>query len=240
MHDAQPRRRRVFYPTSDGKPMAETDRHRDLAVYVIEALKSHFADRPDVYVSGNNFVFYREGDPSARVSPDAYVVMGVPMRQRDSYMAWKEDGHLPDVIFEFTSRKTRKEDTDTKRPLYETVLKVPEYFLFDPTGDYLKPRFQGYRLQQGQYVPLEVVNGRLHSERLGLDLVQEGERLRLYDPATGECLLNPLELAEARRAEAKGRRAEADARAAAEAENARLRAELEALRRQMDERKGRD
>ena len=28
----------------------------------------------------------------------------------------------------------------TKRPLYERTLRVPEYFLFDPTGDYLRPR----------------------------------------------------------------------------------------------------
>ena len=154
------------------------------------------------------------------------MVLGVPMRQRDSYMAWKEGGKLPDVVFEFTSRKTRKEDTDTKRPLYESVLRVPEYFLFDPTGDYLKPRFQGFRLVDGRYVTLEVVDGRLSSEGLGLDLVQEGERLRLYDPRTGEWLLGPMELAEARRA--------------AESENARLRAELDALRRQVQERKERD
>src|SRR5689334_2214235 len=115
----RPAAREVVYPTSDGEPMAETDRHRDLTVYVIEALKAHFTARPDVYVSGDNFIFYQEGDPSKRVSPDAYVVLGVPMRARDSYMPWKEGGRLPDVVFEFTSRKTQREDSRTKRPLYE-------------------------------------------------------------------------------------------------------------------------
>ena len=42
------RSRAGTYPTSDGKPMAETDKHRDLMVYAIEALKARFADRPDV------------------------------------------------------------------------------------------------------------------------------------------------------------------------------------------------
>lgn len=220
----------IEYPTSDGKPMAESDLHRDLGIYVIEALKAHFASRPAVYVSGNNFVYWEEGNPRAVISPDAYVVRGVGMRPRDCYMAWKEGGRLPNVVFEFTSRKTRREDTDKKRPLYERTLRVPEYFLFDPTGDYLSPRFRGYRLEGGQYVPLEVVEGRVHSEFLGLDLVQQGERLRLFDPETNEWLLSPSELLEARtqerlRAEAERARAEA-----AEAAADRLRAELAALR----------
>lgn len=242
----KPRLREIDYPSSDGKPMAETDLHRDIAVYVIEALKTHFSGRPDVYVSGNNFIYYEEGNPKARVSPDAYVVFDVGMHPRDSYFVWREGGRVPDVVFEFTSRKTRKEDTDLQRPLYEQALKVTEYFLFDPRGDYLKPRFQGFRLVEGSYVPLEVVDGRLRSQCLNLDLVPEGPLLRLVDPDTGEALLSPLEQhqarrtaeAEARRAEAETRLAEAEARRAeavarrVEEENARLRAELEALRRQ--------
>jgi Uma2 family endonuclease len=242
--EVQPRPREIDYPVSDGKPMAESDKHRDLGVYTIEALRIFFAGRPDVYVAGNNFVYWEEGNPRAVVSPDVYVVFGVEMRQRDCYMAWKEGGRLPDVVFEFTSKKTRKEDTRDKLPKYEQVLKVPEYFLFDPTGDYLTPRLQGYRLVEGSYVPLEAVDGRLHSELLGLDLVQEGERLRLWDPAKQEWLLSPLELAQAReaereraqaeahRAQAEAQRADAERRRADEAiaEAARLRAELEALR----------
>lgn len=229
--------RRVFYPTSDGKPMAETDKHRRLMMYVIDALTVHYMGRPDVYVAGNNFLFWEEGNLKARISPDVYVVFGPSPDARDSYMAWKEEGRLPDVVFEFTSRKTQREDTDTKLPLYERVLQTPEYFLFDPTGDYLRPRLQGYRLDNGRYVRLELVGDRLHSERLGLDLVQEGEDLRLFDPTRQEYLLTPQEQArradeEARRANEEARRAdeETKARYAAEAEIARLRAELEELR----------
>lgn len=230
--------RPIEYPTSDGKPIAETDLHRDQGYYVIEALKLYFADRPEVYVSGNNFVYWEEGNPSAVISPDAYIVRGVGMRPRDCFMAWKEQGRLPDVVFEFTSKETRREDTHKKRPLYEEVLRVPEYILFDPTGDYLKPRLQVYRMEQGLYVPQEIVDGRIHSPLLGLDLVQQGKRLRLFDPERGEWLQSAEELAAARtaertRAEAEHARAEAERSRAetAEAENARLRAELEALRR---------
>lgn len=215
--------RRVVYPTRDGKPMAETDKHRRLMMYVIDALTVYFADRSDVYVSGNNFVFWEEGNPRARISPDAYVVYGVSPEARDSYMAWNEGDRLPSVVFELTSRKTQREDTDTKLPLYEQTLRTPEYFLFDPTGDYLRPRLQGYRLENGHYVRLELVNDRLHSEQLGLDLVQEGEGLRLFDPLRDEFLPTPLELN-------RQMEAESIARQAAEAENERLRAEIAALK----------
>jgi len=84
--------------------------------YLIAALKSHFSGQPDVYISGNSFVFWEEGKPKSRISPDTYVVFGAEMRLRDSYMAWKEDGLLPDVVFEVTSRATQREDLETKMP----------------------------------------------------------------------------------------------------------------------------
>ena len=213
----------VEYPTRDGKPMAETDKHRRLISYVIDALTVYLAGRTEAYVSGNNFVFWQEGNSRFRISPDGYVVFGISPDARESYKSWEEGGRLPGVIFEFTSKKTQRQDTDRKMPLYEQVLKTPEYFLFDPTGDYLRPRLQGYRLQDGRYVRLELVNNRLHSEQLGLDLVQDGERLRLFDPATGRFLMTAQEALQFAAAEA-------SRAAAAEAEMARLRAELEALR----------
>lgn len=211
------------YPSSDGKPMAETEEHRNLMVYAIGSLKAFFADRPDVYVSGNNFVYYREGEPKARVSPDCYVIFGAGKHLRTSYRLWRENGLLPAVVFEFTSKKTRREDTTLKLPLYEQTLRVPEYFQFDPMGDYLKPRLQGVRLIDGRYAPLELVDNRLHSQQLGLDFVWQGEMLRFFDPIRGEFLLTFQEQTD--RAEAETARADE-----AEAEVARLRAKLNALR----------
>ena len=197
--------------------MGETDKHRDLMAYLIAALKIHFHGQPNVYVSGNNFVFWEEGRPKSRVSPDTYVVFGPDSRLRDSYMAWKEGGALPGVVIEVTSRSTQREDVETKLPLYEQTLRTPEYFLFDPTGDYLRPRLQGYRLGDGHYVRLELTDNRLHSEQLSLDLVQVGETLRLYDSVKRQFLPTPQEQAEQIEE--------------AEAEVARLRAEIEALRK---------
>jgi Uma2 family endonuclease len=226
--------RRVYYPVRDGKPMAETDKHADVMVYVREALRLHFADRADrVYVSGNNFVYWEEGNPQARVSPDVYVVFGVPQRQRDSYKSWEEGRRLPSFVLEVTSKKTRREDVTEKKDRYEKPLHVAEYFQFDPTGDYLTPRLQGLTLAMDHYEEIPLEQGdRLYSRQLGLYLVMVGEDLRLWDPREERFL--PTLVEADRRAEQERFRANAEARARveAEAEAARLRTELEALRRQ--------
>src|SRR5262245_33225096 len=185
--------RKVVYPTSDGKPMAETDDHRELMVDLIETKKAHFIDEPNVYVSGNLLMYYVAGDPRRHVSPDVFVVFGVPKHNRDYYLVWQE-GKSPDVVFELTSKSTRREDQITKLELYRDIWKLKEYFLFDPHGDYLKPRMQGYRLRAGRYTRIRPVDDRLPSQLLGLHLEQNGKELRLYNPATGLWLSTPKEL----------------------------------------------
>lgn len=221
--------------------MAETDFHRKLLNALVETLDDWFAADPNVYVSGNLLLFYEEGNKRRHVSPDVFVVFGVPKGDRPNYLLW-EEGRGPDAVIELTSSSTRREDTRKKFELYRDVLRVPEYFLFDPFGDYLSPRFQGYRLTGGQYRPMRPTDGRLRSRQLGLLLEADGRELRLVDPATGNRL--PTR-AEARRAEAEARRVEAEARvlaerraAAAEAEIERLRAELGAARKRPNGRNG--
>ena len=77
--------REVDYPTSDGKPMGETDLHRQDMIDVIEVLEDYFAADPRVYVSGNLLLFYERGNRRKHISPDAFVVRGVPkLPRRDS------------------------------------------------------------------------------------------------------------------------------------------------------------
>jgi Uma2 family endonuclease len=225
----------VTYPSSDGKPVAESDIHIDLVLSVRDRLKARYADRPDVYAAGNLLVYYKKGDPKTSLAPDGFVVFGVPNRDRKSYRMWAE-GKGPDVVFEFTSESTRYEDLDQKFGIYQDVWKVPEYFLFDPLGEYLDPPLCGYRLSRGRYVPIRPARGALTSKVLGVSLIGDGRRLILRDVATGAELLTRDEqraAAEAHRAAAEAQRAvaaEAARAASAEAEVARLRAELAALR----------
>jgi Uma2 family endonuclease len=209
-----------FYPESDGKPMAETDIHRDLMVDIILALRDFYRDAPDVYVSGNLLMYYTEGVPTDNVAPDVFVVKGVPKRRRRIYKIW-EERKAPDVVIELTSKSTRRDDILWKKELYES-LQVSEYFLFDPLGEYLQPALQGYRLIEGWYKPIISFGDRnppypplgkggysLRSLVLNMELVHQEETLFLIDLQTGKRLLTPLEEAEAKRkAQAKWQEAE--------------------------------
>jgi Uma2 family endonuclease len=239
-HRPTPARRSIDYPTGDGRPLAETDIHRDDLIDLVKALQAHYAHDPRVYVSGNLLVFYEQGNRRKHVSPDVFVVKDVPRHRRLNYLIW-EEGKAPDFVIELTSRTTKKEDIEKKYALYRDVLRVPEYILFDPLGHYLKPPLQGYRLVGGRYELIPPVAGRIPSEVLGLHLERDGQELRLYDPATGRWLPTPqesIEQAEAARqqAEAALRQSEAARQQAVAAQQdqaaeiERLRRELEALR----------
>jgi Uma2 family endonuclease len=213
----------VYYPESDGEPMGETDTHRNATADLTHMLMHRYRDDADVYVASDNFVYYEEGDPSAVVSPDVYVVFGVPKRVRRTYRLWEEGGHAPTVVFEVSSRGTWLEDKGNKMTVC-ALLGVREYYLCDPERDYLEPPLQGYRLVGDRYDSmLRDAEGALRSEVLGLTLHLDGARLVLIETESGERLLTPLE-AQVDRLEQR------IAREAAEVEVARLRAELERLR----------
>ncbi len=224
--------RPIYYPETDGKPMAETDVHIDVLIYLREALKDYFRDAPQVYVAGNMLLYYEEGNPAACVAPDVFVVQGVANQERRTYKRW-EERQPPAVVFEITSRGSRLEDLGTKRAVY-AMLGVQEYFLYDPLGEYLQPPLQGYRLQEGEYERmLPGGEGELVSHTLSLQLRVEEGRLRVINPETGERLLTPAEALAAQRAEVAARQAEAAARQAAEARAAQAEADLERLRAEL-------
>ena len=221
----------IEYPTSDGKPMAEKDLHRNETVYFIEGLKYRYVSDPDAYASGNNFIYWEKGNPGKAISPDAYVVFGVPNRDRDCYKAWDEGGRLPAIVFEFTSNSTKHKDQRVKGPRYKDELKVQEYIQFDPTGDYLNPQLQGIRRVGDSYEPIPMVNGRLYSEVLGLWLEPDGAWLWMVDPVTQKRIPTPLENAIRAETERQARE-EAERRADSEA----ARAEFEATKAQAERR----
>jgi Uma2 family endonuclease len=222
MSTTRPARSGVVYPESDGKPMAETPVHLDVMLELIETLRHHFAEDPKVYVAGNMMMYYVEGDPRKTFSSDVFMTRGIPKDEpRRVYLVWAEK--TPDLVIEVSSRKTARKDTREKFELYQDILRVPEYFLFDPLREYLKPALRGYRLGQRGYEAIEPIEGRLPSQTAGLHLEADGERLRLYDPTRREYLMSA---AEARR---DGER-QAVALLTAEAERDELRRELERLR----------
>src|SRR3954447_1449097 len=206
----------IVYPDGDGKPMAETGIHVLVMLTLIATLRHYFRHRPDVYVIGNIFLYWQEGHPEARRSPDVMVIKGVePGEERRSFKTWEERA-VPCVIIEVTSNETADEDQGPKRELYER-LGVREYFLFDPLHEYLERPLMGYRLIGEEYEPLPPAeDGGLLSAELGIRLVPEGTQLALFRFRTGERIPAPPEayrmMEEARRradqAEEKVRRVE--------------------------------
>ena len=210
----------VLYPESDGKPMAETESHRDIMIDFIQMLKHHFRNVNDAYVSGNLLMYYEEGNPRKSVSPDVFVAFGVSKKQRRTYKIW-EEGHTPDFVLEVASPSTYRHDLTRKKDLYASVLGVREYYIYDPYHE-VDPYFLGYRLVDGVYEEIAFVDERLPSVVLGLELGENDGIFGLYDPSRS-VWLQPLEEQVRQETEARKR---ADERAQQETE-ARKRAEAE-------------
>ncbi|MEH1765710.1 Uma2 family endonuclease [Nostoc sp.] len=180
----------VFYPSSDGEPLAESYAHLCALLATLEVLRQYLLDRQATVLS-NQFLYYAQGFPRLRVAPDVMVIFNVAPGGRDNYKIW-EEGQVPVVIFEMTSEGTKNQDTGFKKTLYEQ-LGVLEYWLFDPKGEWIKEQLQGYRLRGEVYEP--ITDSRC--EPLQLRLQIEGQLIGFYREDTGEKLLIPEELAEA-------------------------------------------
>ena len=141
-----------LYPSSDGKPMAESDFQCDAILYIRELLLHYFEPIEDVYVSSNLLIYYEEDNPGARVAPDVFVVCEMSKHKRMSYKIW-EEGKAPDVVIEVTSKSTRHYDEGDKAKLY-LDLGVREYFQYDPTGDYIPKRLKGRKNVGGKWIPM--------------------------------------------------------------------------------------
>ncbi len=187
----------VEYPETDGNPMPDGDYQGDFYRYAVDAVRAHFLQRPEVYVTGNLFIYLEEGNPKNRIAPDMYVVMNGGHRMRDTYKVWEEPGGMPNLVLEIVSPSTWRTDLGPKRDHY-AALGVGEYWLYDPHANFMHPALAGFRLAGGAYAPtpgIESPEGTLtiRSETLGLDLCLQGENLRFFDPVRGKYLLNRAE-----------------------------------------------
>jgi Uma2 family endonuclease len=181
---------KIFYPSSDGEPVAETYDHLYAILTTLEVLRLYLQNRR-VTVLANQFLFYAQNFPKLRVAPDVMVIYDVEPGGRDSYKIW-EEGQVPKVIFEMTSEGTQDEDKGKKKDLYRDI-EVQEYWLFDPKGEWIEQKLQGYKLCENSYEPITDNC----SEVLQLHLVVEGKLIGFYRLDNGEKLLIPEELAQA-------------------------------------------
>lgn len=209
-------------PYDDGVPM-ESQRHKLQMDLLIDTLLPWLDDREDGYVGGNMFVYYSLSQVKNQdfKGPDVFVALNVPKGERKSWVCWEEN-KCPDVVIELLSTSTTAMDKGEKKWIYQTRLRVPEYFWYDPfnTAD-----LAGFQLVAGQYeaIPPNAQN-QLASQLLGLVLVRwqgvfkgvETTWLRWAYP-DGRLLPTTTEQ-EAQRAEQEAQRAEQEAQRAEQAE----------------------
>jgi len=191
--------------------------------------------RPPHYSSNRIFVasdlnlYYDPQHPTWYKRPDWFAVLGVSrfyqeQELRLSYVNWQE-GVRPTVAIEFLSPSTRAEDLGeternrkppTKWEVYEQILAIPYYIIFDR----LTNELQAFQLDGIHYRKLELTQKRiwLPDLQLGLGLWQgkyeERERkwLRWYD-SEGKWILTDAER-ESQRAEQESQRAEQESQRA--------------------------
>ena len=218
----------VFYPSSDGKPMAENMWQADAILNTVGDLR---AIHPEALVAADILMYPEEGNRYNSIAPDVLVAFGIGTHKRSSYKVW-EEGKPPDWVLEVASPSTEEKDRCSKRDDY-AAMGVKEYWLFDAKGDVFPdgtPRLQGLELKNGKYAPLEsrLADGErmIRSEVLGLDVRTEGELLRFRNPQTGRDIRHRPEVEVAAEQEAARADREAAARAAAEARIAELEAAL--------------
>ncbi|OQY55935.1 MAG: hypothetical protein B6245_19080 [Desulfobacteraceae bacterium 4572_88] len=109
----------IFYPESDGKPMAENTRQYEWIVMIKEGLEVLFRDDPDVFVAADLLWYPTEGDRHTCAGPDVMVALGRPKGHRGSYLQWKEDGVAPQAVFEILSPGNRAGEMRAKLEFYE-------------------------------------------------------------------------------------------------------------------------
>jgi Uma2 family endonuclease len=195
MAESQPE---IFYPSSDGEPLAETYDHLIAITTTLLILIKHLKGQ-QATVLADQFLYYAQGFPRLRVAPDVMVILGVEPGGRDNYKIWVE-GQVPAVIFDvstplnikMTSPSTRSQDEIEKKNLYESI-GVTEYWQFDPRGEWIVEKLRGYRLGgelERVYVP--IVDNR--SEVLQLQLSVDQNIIAFHRLDNGIKLLTNDEL----------------------------------------------
>ncbi len=166
----------VFYPDSDGQPMADNTKQFQWIVNIKENLEAIFAADPNVFVAGDLLWYPVEGSNTIRRAPDAMVALGRPKGDRGSYMQWKEDNIAPQVVFEVLSPGNRQGEMAQKFQFYQRY-GVQEYYVYDPDSVELT----GWQ-RVGPY--LDVIEGIEDwvSPLLNIHFVVTPETLEIYRP----------------------------------------------------------
>ncbi|MBM3223273.1 MAG: Uma2 family endonuclease [Candidatus Tectomicrobia bacterium] len=163
----------IYYPESDGKPMAENTLQFEWIVTIKENLDALL---PDAFVAGDLFWYPQQGNNRRRQAPDILVAFGRPKGHRGSYKQWEEGDIAPQVVFEILSPGNRAREMRRKAQFYEQY-GVEEYYVYDPDHNTLS----GWHRVAGGWQPMDTQHG-WQSPRLGVRFTLTPETLRIQRP----------------------------------------------------------
>ncbi len=184
-------------------------------------LAIHLGDAPDLLTGNFRYISpVVTNDATGLHHPDFFIAFNADYedyRRRNGYVI-SEQGKPPDFVLEIASSYSGGLDDTVKRDFYED-LGVPEYWRFDPTGEYNEALLAADHLMDGKYQPItvhrlgdEIWQG--YSIVLNLYIRWERGELRWIDPTTMRHILTYEDMrdrADAARARADAERARADA-----------------------------
>jgi Uma2 family endonuclease len=168
-------------PSEDPEELGLPDEFHYLQPQLLSATLRLTNYSPDqVFSVGDMNLYYDVRHPLWHKRPDWFLVLGVPRLYNEedlrlSYVIWQE-GMSPFVVVELLSPGTEKEDLGEVKPkadqpppkwqVYEQILRVPYYIVFDRYTD----QFRGFGLTQGSYQPLEMSAPKIWMPELNLGL----------------------------------------------------------------------
>ncbi|MGG6264646.1 Uma2 family endonuclease [Leptolyngbya sp. AN03gr2] len=177
----------LYFPDSDGQPMADNTEQFNWIVLIKENLEILFADDPNVFVAGDLLWYPVKSQNVRGVAPDALVVFGRPKGRRGSYKQWEEENIPIQVVFEILSPSNTDAEMAKKFEFYQTH-GVEEYYLYDPDRKNLK----GWIRQGSRLAEIQQMDGWI-SPRLGIRFALTSQDLTIYRP-DGDRFLSPVEL----------------------------------------------
>ena len=153
----------IYYPDSDGEPVANNTLHYELIATTKAGLERLFANRDDVFVAADLFWYPVKGNPKIAVAPDVMVAFSRPPGARKSYKQWEENDTPFHVVFEFLSEANTQREMFKKAMFFDRY-GAEEYYVYDMERGTL----DGYIRYGGELSPIEDGLQGWVSPRLGI------------------------------------------------------------------------
>ena len=164
----------VFYPDSDGQPIASnTEQYR----WIVTIQQNLDWLLENSFVAGYLFWYPIEGRSDISVAPDVMDALTRPKGKRIYYKHWVEDNIPPQVVFEILSPSNTRREMDSKLLFFERH-GVEEYYIYDTERDELS----GFTRGELGLTPIEDIYSDWVSPLLNIRFDMSGDELQLLRP----------------------------------------------------------